>query len=115
MHFRLCLESKPPSRLREAPLRSTPTSFATCFNTCRPSGNSTISVSLTGATGTGAKAAPEKFESKRFCSAKPTLSPLTIPLVYCHINSFQPASSVEKPLPGGENRREGRASPHEEW
>jgi hypothetical protein len=45
----------------------------------------------------------------------PTVSPLTIPLVYCHINSFQPASSVEKPLPGGENRREGRASPHEEW
>ena len=37
-----------------------------------------------------------------------------IPLEYCHINSFQRASSVEKPLPGGEKRREGRASHHEE-
>src|SRR5713226_4407548 len=35
---------------------------------------------------------------------KPTVSPLMIPLVYCHINSFQRASSVEKPLPGGEKR-----------
>src|SRR6266852_5652617 len=33
-----------------------------------------------------------------------------IPLVYCHINSFQRASSVEKPWPGGENRIDGRAS-----
>jgi hypothetical protein len=40
----------------------------------------------------------------------PTVSPLMIPLVYCHINSFQRASSVEKPLPGGENRIDGRAS-----
>jgi hypothetical protein len=32
----------------------------------------------------------------------PTVSPLTIPLVYCHINSFQQAFSVERPLPGGE-------------
>ena len=38
----------------------------------------------------------------------------TIPLVYCHINSFQRASSVEKPLPGGEKRRGGQASHHEE-
>jgi len=30
-----------------------------------------------------------------------------IPLVYCHIKSFQRASRVEKPLPGGENRRDG--------
>ena len=37
-----------------------------------------------------------------------------IPLVYCHIKSFQRASSVEKPWPGGENRRDGRASPHVE-
>jgi hypothetical protein len=27
-----------------------------------------------------------------------------IPLVYCHIKSFQRASSVEKPLLGGEKR-----------
>ena len=44
---------------------------------------------------------------------KPTVSPLTIALVYCHINSFQRASSVEKPLPGGEKRIDGRASHHE--
>ena len=37
-----------------------------------------------------------------------------IPLVCCHIKSFQRASSVEKPWPGGENRRDGRASPHVE-
>ena len=37
----------------------------------------------------------------------PTVSPLMIPLVYCHINSFQRASSVEKPWQGGENRRDG--------
>jgi hypothetical protein len=46
---------------------------------------------------------------------KPTVSPLTIPLVYCPIKSFQRASSVEKPWPGGEKRRDGRASPHEAW
>jgi hypothetical protein len=46
---------------------------------------------------------------------RPTVSPLTIPLVYCHIKSFQRASGVERPLPGGEKRRGGRASPHEEW
>jgi InsA N-terminal domain/InsA C-terminal domain len=40
----------------------------------------------------------------------PTVSPLMIPLVPCHINSFQRASSVEKPWPGGENRLDGRAS-----
>src|SRR3989442_12897850 len=45
---------------------------------------------------------------------RPTVSPLTIPLVYCPINSFQRAASVEKPLPGGENRRDGRASHHKE-
>src|SRR5713101_9531930 len=45
---------------------------------------------------------------------KPTVSPSTIPLVYYHINSFQQASSVEMPLPGGENRTAGRASRHEE-
>ena len=46
---------------------------------------------------------------------KPTISPLTIPLVYCHIKSFQRASSVEKPWPAGEKRRDGRASYHEAW
>ena len=45
---------------------------------------------------------------------KPTVSPLTIPLVYCYINGFQRASSVERPLPGGTNRTAGRASHHEE-
>jgi hypothetical protein len=45
----------------------------------------------------------------------PTVFPLTIPLVYCPSKSFQRASSVEKPLPGGEKRSEGRASPHEDW
>src|SRR5215831_12525914 len=45
---------------------------------------------------------------------KPTVSPLMIPLVYCHINSFQRASSMGKPLPGGEKRIGGQASHHEE-
>ena len=45
----------------------------------------------------------------------PTVSPLVIPLVYCHINSFQRASSVEKPWQGGEDRRDGRAAHHEEF
>jgi hypothetical protein len=35
--------------------RSNPTSLATFFSAFRPSGNRTMSVSLTGATGTGAK------------------------------------------------------------
>ena len=55
MHLRFALESKPPSRLTYAPLRSNPTSFATCFKAFRPLGNKTMSVSLTGATGTGAR------------------------------------------------------------
>jgi hypothetical protein len=41
---------------------------------------------------------------------KPTVSLLMIPLVYCHIKRFQRASRVEKPWPGGEKRRDGRAS-----
>ena len=40
----------------------------------------------------------------------PTVSPLMIPLVYCHINKFQRASSMEKPCPGGEKRRDGQAA-----
>jgi hypothetical protein len=46
---------------------------------------------------------------------KLTVSPLMTPLVYCHINSFQRASSMEKPWPGGEKRRDGRAAHHVEW
>jgi hypothetical protein len=53
---------------------------------------------------------------KRPCDLPiPTVSPLMIPLVYFHINSFQGASSVEKALPGGENRIDERASHHVEW
>jgi NhaP-type Na+/H+ or K+/H+ antiporter len=44
-----------------------------------------------------------------------TVSLLMNPLVYCHIKSFQRAASVEKPWPGGEKRRDGRASHHEAW
>jgi hypothetical protein len=40
------------------------------------------------------------------------IPPLMIPRVYCHIKSFQRASSVDKPWPGGEKRMDGRASPH---
>src|SRR5205823_9722481 len=40
---------------------------------------------------------------------KPTVSPPTISLVYCPINSLQRAPSVEKPWPGGEKRRDGWA------
>ena len=46
---------------------------------------------------------------------KPTISPLIIPLLYYHINGFQRASSLEKPWPGGEKRRDGQASHHETW
>ena len=45
----------------------------------------------------------------------PTVSPLIIPLLYCHINGFQRASSVEKPWPGGENRMAGWAAHPVEW
>ena len=44
---------------------------------------------------------------------RPTVSPLTILLVCCHINSFCRASSVARPWPGGKKRRSGRASHHE--
>ena len=44
----------------------------------------------------------------------PTVSPLMIPLLYCHINSFQRASSMEKSFPGGENKIDGQASHHVE-
>ena len=45
----------------------------------------------------------------------PTVSPLMIPLVYCHIKSFQRASRVEKPWPGGAKRRDGWASHPVAW
>ena len=45
---------------------------------------------------------------------RPTVSPLMIPLVYCHINSFQRAASVGKPWPRKRKRRDGRASHHVE-
>src|SRR5713101_1083249 len=41
-------------------------------------------------------------------------APLTIPLVYCHINSFQRASSVAKPFQGGEKMTAVWASHQEE-
>src|SRR5207244_4167411 len=46
----------------------------------------------------------------RWRHGKPTVSPSTIPLVYYHIKGFHQASSVERPLPGGEKRTAGRAS-----
>ena len=45
----------------------------------------------------------------------PTVSPLTIPLLYCHINDFQRAFSVEKPWPGGENTMAGWAAHPVAW
>jgi hypothetical protein len=45
----------------------------------------------------------------------PPVSPLIIPLLYCHINGFQRAFSVEKPWLGGEKRRGGRAAPPVAW
>jgi|Tabmets5t2r1_1033131.scaffolds.fasta_scaffold50099_3 hypothetical protein len=57
------------------------------------------------------------FDTKLFSPAHigfqgliPTVSPLMIPLVYCHINSFQRASSVARPWPGGEKRIDGGAA-----
>ncbi len=41
-------------------------------------------------------------------------APLTIPLVYCHINSFQRASSEARPFQGGEKRTAVWASRHED-
>jgi hypothetical protein len=45
----------------------------------------------------------------------PTVSPLIIPLLYCHINGFQRAFSAEKPWPGGEKRMAGWAAHPVEW
>ena len=46
---------------------------------------------------------------------KPTVSPLIILLLYCHINGFQRASSVGKPLPGGEKKLDEWASHPVAW
>src|SRR5215831_6264723 len=53
--------------------------------------------------------------SKNLLLPIPTVSPRRIPLVYSHIKSLQRASSVEKPLPGGEKRRDGRAAHPVAW
>src|SRR5262249_30707902 len=45
----------------------------------------------------------------------PTVPPRTIALVDCPIKSFQRASRLEKPWPGGEKRRDGQASYHKAW
>jgi hypothetical protein len=45
----------------------------------------------------------------------PTVSPLIILLLYCHINGFQRASSAEKPLPGGKKRMDGGAAHPVAW
>jgi hypothetical protein len=45
----------------------------------------------------------------------PTVSLLIIPLIYCHINSFQRVASVGKPLPGGEKKRDRWASHPVAW
>jgi hypothetical protein len=41
-------------------------------------------------------------------------APLTIPLVYCHIKSFRRASSVARPLQGGEKMTAVWASHYED-
>ena len=41
-------------------------------------------------------------------------APLTIPLVYCHINDFQRASRLARPFQGGEKMTAVWASHHEE-
>ena len=52
---------------------------------------------------------------KRGLHLRPIVSPLMIPLVYGHIKSFQRASRVEKPWPGGEQRRDGWAAHPVAW
>jgi hypothetical protein len=57
----------------------------------------------------------EMAEVVSVVSAIPTVSPLMIPLVYCHINSFQRAPSMGKPFPGGEKRMDGWAAHPMDW
>ena len=58
MALRLCLESNPPSRLRYEPSIFRSVSLAMPFKAFNPSGRSTVSVSFTGATGSGASTKP---------------------------------------------------------
>jgi len=51
--LRLDFESEPPSRLRYEPSSPKPVSLATRLSALRPSGSSTVSALLTGATGRG--------------------------------------------------------------
>src|SRR5215471_475905 len=44
---------------------------------------------------------------------KPTVSPLTIPLIYCHINNFRRASRGGEAMARRRKRRGGWASHHE--
>jgi hypothetical protein len=60
-----------------------------------------------------ATACHPRNDVERYRRYKPTVCSSNFPLVYCHINSLQRASNAERPLPGGEKRRGGRASPHE--
>src|SRR3989442_9489773 len=46
-------------------------------------------------------------------SAIPTVCLSNVPLVYCHINSFQRASPLARPSQGGEKRTAVWASRHE--
>ena len=55
------------------------------------------------------------IDAEKHQVGKPTVSPLLIPLVYCYINGFQRAFSVEKPWPGGEKRMAGWAAHPVEW
>ncbi len=110
MPCRLCAASKPPSRLREAPLRSHPTLLAIGCKGFHPVGTRTRSVSLTGATGRGAN--PE-----------PWWSVMALPFSPCWCLS--PAEPMPSPLfgPRGWSRRRGgyggqgawrpRDAPHE--
>src|SRR5216683_485269 len=92
MHLRLRAESKPPSRLREAPLRSKPTSLATCFKACSPFGNRTISVS-----------APQ-LQAASFKQRRSSPQP----------GSSSPRAAPAAPAAGGQRRR-GRVGRREKW
>ena len=75
LHWRLALASKPPSRLREAPLTSTPPCVATGFKACSPLGRRTIAGALTGATGAGAQTYPGLSVIAMTCSPGWCVSP----------------------------------------
>src|SRR6266446_9216497 len=60
--LRFALESHPPSRLRYAPSSTKPVSLAPRLSALRPSGSSTVSALLTGATGRGGQHIPVVFD-----------------------------------------------------